>query len=77
MATYTLRRKRQKLDPTRRLLSPEEARELYVGIGRSGMTIKRVGELLGRGHHTVSSWLQRESTIELSCIPRLREIILG
>jgi IS30 family transposase len=77
MATYTLRRKRQKLDPTRRLLSLEESRELYVGIGRAGLTIKQVGERLGRGHHTVSSWLQRESTIEVSLIPRLREAILG
>lgn len=77
MVTYTLRRKKQKQDPTRRLLTPEEARELYIGIGRAGLTMKQIGASLDRGHHAVSSWLQRESTIEVLMIPRLRAAILG
>ena len=72
---YTLRRRKQAQDPSRRLLTPEEVRGLFIELGRSGLTLKVVGQRLDRGHHAVSSWLQRESTIAVEMIPRLKQAV--
>lgn len=75
MVKYTLRRKKQAQDPSRRLLTPEEVRSLFIELGRSGLTLKLVGQRLAKGHHSVSSWLQRESTIPVEMIPRLKKAV--
>lgn len=76
MASYTLRRKKRTQNPTRRLLTAEEVKELFVRIGKSGLTFRQIGAQLGCGHHAVSSWLSREVTVDLMTIERLKTIVL-